>query len=377
MTGGSSTSTRTLRSGAVTRVSSAACADQLAQVHGHPGPLRGLVQGGQRQQVLHQDSHPRRFGLDPCHRSLQRRRVVDGAQPEQLRVAANRRQRRAQLMGRVGQEPPELILALPAGGEGSLDLPEHLVQRPAQTPHLGALVRRRHPPGEVARRDLRRDAADALQRPQPDADDHPAEQNERQDDAAADQPLHHHEPVQGVVGLLQRYRRHHVVAAGDRERGRPVARIGTAARVHREQLQRAAGAADREARGEIGRGGRRPAVAERAPAHDAPTRSDQLAEGARGQTGGADAGRAAPQQPGEREPPAARGARRTEPGGPQLEGDGAQARLHLLIHAIEQERPLLLVGGHGGHQEPGGDEDHHPQQQARPQRHQSLGSLSA
>jgi hypothetical protein len=106
-------------------------------------------------------------------------------------------------------------------------------------------------------------------------------------------------------------------------------------------------------------------------------RPDQLAERARREAGGADAGRAAPQQPCEWEAPAARGARRTDPRGPQLESDGAQAGLHLLIHAIEQERPLLLVGGHGGQQKPGGDEDHHPQQQARPQRHQSLGSLSA
>jgi len=91
--------------------------------------LGKLVQSRQQQQVLDQDSHSGGLGLDPAHRALERRRIVGGSETEQLGIASNRRQRRAQLVRRVGEEVAQAFLALAAVPKCPLDLSEHLVQR--------------------------------------------------------------------------------------------------------------------------------------------------------------------------------------------------------------------------------------------------------
>ena len=68
-----------------------------------------LVEAGEQQQVVDEHAHARRLALDAAHRLRQVVGAVGGAAPEQLGVAADRRERRAQLVRRVGDEPAQAL----------------------------------------------------------------------------------------------------------------------------------------------------------------------------------------------------------------------------------------------------------------------------
>ena len=76
-----------------------------------------LVEARERQQVLDQHAHARRLVLDARHRLLGVLGVARRADAEQLGVAADRRQRRAQLVRGVGEEAAQPVLAGLALGE--------------------------------------------------------------------------------------------------------------------------------------------------------------------------------------------------------------------------------------------------------------------
>ena len=100
--------------------------------------LADLVQAREREQVLDEHAHPRRLVLDARHRLLDVLGLRGGADPKQLGVAADRRQRRAQLMRRVGEEAAQALLARAPLGERLLEAREHRVEREAEAPDLGA-----------------------------------------------------------------------------------------------------------------------------------------------------------------------------------------------------------------------------------------------
>ena len=135
------------------------------------------------------------------------RRALGGATPEQLRVAAHRGERRAQLVGGVGHEPPQPVLGRLSLCERLLDLAEHRVQRDPEAADLRARVGLLHPPGQVAGRDLGRRALDSRQRAHAHADQGISE--------ATDEGQHDHADDHLVLGQL-RDRRVHVAQRGGR-----------------------------------------------------------------------------------------------------------------------------------------------------------------
>ncbi len=105
-----------------------------------------LVEPREQQHVVDEPSHPRRLVLDPAHRVGLLGLGRDRAGPPELRIAPNRRQRRAQLVRGIRDEATEAVLRLLPLVERTLDLPEHRVQRDPEPADLGLVLRRRHPP---------------------------------------------------------------------------------------------------------------------------------------------------------------------------------------------------------------------------------------
>ena len=101
-----------------------------------------LVEPRQRQQVLDEHAHARRLVLDPPHRPLDLVGLARRAHPEQLGVAADRGQRRPQLVRRVGDELAQAVLARLPLGERALEAVEHRVEREPDAADLGARVGR-------------------------------------------------------------------------------------------------------------------------------------------------------------------------------------------------------------------------------------------
>jgi hypothetical protein len=159
------------RSGAVARASPAASSASAARSTSLCGAVGHLVEPRERQQVLDEHAHARRLVLDPAHRLLHLLRLAYGAHPEQLRVAADRGQRRAQLVRRVGDELAQAVLAGLALRERELEAVEHRVEREPDAADLGARVGGRDAVREVAAGDPARGVPDPVQRQQPDADE--------------------------------------------------------------------------------------------------------------------------------------------------------------------------------------------------------------
>ena len=140
--------------------------DRLRVVHGVAGqrqqvdaapfqrPLR--VEAGQQQEVLDEQAHAPRLALDAAHQHLD---VAGGALAVQLGEAADRGQRRAQLVAGVGDEPPHPVLGRTRllrrrlrRRDGTLDLREHSVERQRQSADLGSRSRAAGCVGRARRR---------------------------------------------------------------------------------------------------------------------------------------------------------------------------------------------------------------------------------
>ena len=178
-------------------------ADERGEVELGVRRVGHLVEAGQGQQVLDQHAHPRRLVLDAPHRLLDLGRVARGAHAEQLGVAADRGQRRAQLVRGVGDEAPQAILAGLALAEGPLEAVEHRVERDAQAADLGARVRRLDAVGEVAAGDRARRVPHAIQRQQADAHDEPRDEAQDDQHRRDHERLDDQQPLQRVVGGAQ------------------------------------------------------------------------------------------------------------------------------------------------------------------------------
>jgi hypothetical protein len=110
---------------------------QLAHVDGLADRLAQLVEAREHEQVLDEQAHPLRLFLDALHRGLDGRGVGGRTHPEDLGVAAYRRQRSAQLVRCVGKEAAQPVLAGLALGERALEAREHAVQSQAEPSDLG------------------------------------------------------------------------------------------------------------------------------------------------------------------------------------------------------------------------------------------------
>ena len=134
-----------------------------------------------------------RLALDAVHQHLD---VARGALAVQLGEPADGRQRRAQLVAGVGDEPAHPVLGR-AGllgrrlrrRDGPLDLREHSVERQRQSADLGARVTLRDAAVELARRDRRGGLLDLDERSQAAVHDGVAGDAEHQQHRDADADL--------------------------------------------------------------------------------------------------------------------------------------------------------------------------------------------
>ena len=167
--------------------------DQPGQVGLGQVQRGGAVQPGQFEQFGHQRAHPLRLLLDAAHRVRQLVRA-ERALPVQLGVAADGRQRGAQLVRGVRGELADLLLGPQPGAERLLDPVQHGVDRPAQPAHLGAVVGIRHPRGQVALGgDPLRGARHLAERGQAAADQPAPAHREQQDQRPAGDQLGDHD----------------------------------------------------------------------------------------------------------------------------------------------------------------------------------------
>ena len=112
-------------------------------LHEHFQPHRclferaALVEPREQEQVVDEATHADRFLLGASHRLAE---LIVGFEPAgavQLRVAADRRHRRTQLVRRVPDEAPQPVLGTRAFVERLLDAAEHLVERDTELAGLG------------------------------------------------------------------------------------------------------------------------------------------------------------------------------------------------------------------------------------------------
>ena len=109
------------------------------QVHLLAAQLAPGVQAGQQQQVLDERRHPHRLGVHALQGvgGLLRQVGVGPLAADELGVATDRGQRRAQLVGGVGHELAHLGLGVLARGQGGLHVPEQRVEGAADLSDLG------------------------------------------------------------------------------------------------------------------------------------------------------------------------------------------------------------------------------------------------
>ncbi len=202
-----------------------------------------LVEPRQQQEVVDERAHAQRLRLGAAHRLLQRLALFETASSVQLRVAADRRDRRAQLVGRVGDELPQSRLRGGSLVECFLDAGQHRVERVAELSRLRALVATRNPMGEIAAGDGRRRRRHLLDRTHAEADDPPGDEAEDAEHEPGDDHLDPDQPAHRRVDIGQRERgdeRDAAAIAADAEDAVPGVRrrIGS----DRERLRASAGA---------------------------------------------------------------------------------------------------------------------------------------
>ena len=156
--------------------------DQGAEVDGVGLQRPALVEPGQQQQVLDQAAHADRLLLGAGHGRGPGLGVLEPAPAVELGVAPDGGDRRPQLVGGVGHEPPQPVLGRGAGGEGVLDVGQHRVEGDAQLAGLGAGIGLGHPLREVAGPDGRGRGRHPLDRPHPEAEHPQGDQRQQGED---------------------------------------------------------------------------------------------------------------------------------------------------------------------------------------------------
>ena len=108
------------------------------------GHLAGL-EPGKGKKIVNEPGHARAFLLHRRQRSLEGLGIHDVAPAENVDIAGNRRQWRAQLVGGIGDEVAHLFLGLPADLEGMVDAGGHLVEGDRQGADLITSLRHGDP----------------------------------------------------------------------------------------------------------------------------------------------------------------------------------------------------------------------------------------
>ena len=289
-----------------------------------------LVEPGQQEEVLDEEPHAGGLVLDAAHGPGQVLRPLGGPPAEQLGVAPDGGERRAQLVAGVGDEAAQPVLGGAPLGEGGLDLGQHGVEGEAEAADLGVGLGRFDPAGEVAAGDVAGGGGDALQRRQPEPDDRQRQQRQEQQDGGGEDQLDAHQPVQRLVELGRGegdVERVPVVVGGGQD---PVADRAVARPHGREPLARPRWC------GQLGDGARRLGVLQ-----GGPVRAAELAERAAGDD---------------------RAARRQPPGEPPALGELVEDR-GLAVPELGVEPVVEVVGQ--GLVDPGaaGAQPHHRQGQ--------------
>ena len=202
------------------------------EAHGRALERASLVETGEQQQVVDERAHTDRFLLRAAHRLPQLVVGVESAGAIELGVAADRRHRRAQLVGRVPDEPTQALLRTCPFVERLLDAAEHLVERDAEVSGFGAGDLVGDALREVARGDAAGNRGHALDRADAEAHDPVRHQREHGDDRGGGGDLDDHEARDHVVDIVAR--------------GADIRTAAPSARPLREQSIARAVAADRE-----------------------------------------------------------------------------------------------------------------------------------
>ena len=191
------------RSGATARASRAASSASATRSTGRAVGRPPLVESGQEEEVVDEAPHADGLLLGAAHGLVELVRILQRAGAVELGVAADRRDRRAQLVGRVGHELAQPTLRLGALVEGLLDAPEHLVQRGPELAGLGAGRGLVDPQGEVAGRDGRGGLGHPLHGSHAEADHPPGHEGEHGEDAGDGHDLHGHQAAHRVVDVVE------------------------------------------------------------------------------------------------------------------------------------------------------------------------------
>ena len=267
-------------------------------------------------------------------------RLARGAHAEQLGVAADRGQRRAQLVRGVGEEAAQAVLARLLPGERVLEPVEHRVEREPQPADLGARVGGLDAAGRGRRRRSRRPCGPMRSSgQQAEADDRPGDAAEHEQHRGDDQRLDGQQAVQRRVDLAERQRRRPSTSPPRGVVGvHPVAQFSSPfSPVTVKTL------AQRHVARELGRRRRCLAVGEHVltpiAVPDA-SRSSPYVPGGRSTGSGRRAARRGPSSPGERR----RGLRARRPARSATRSTSGSAPRTWSSSAREQERALLDVG---------------------------------
>ena len=137
-----------------------------------------------------------------------------GAAAEQLSVAADRRERRAQLVGRVGDEPAQTRFGRAAFGERRFDPFHHDVQRAAEPADLGPSFRRLDAPRQVAGGDIGGGVLHLGERAQSEPHQPERDSRDRGEDGGGHDRLDQEQLVQGVLRVAERERENDGAAIG-------------------------------------------------------------------------------------------------------------------------------------------------------------------
>jgi hypothetical protein len=174
-------------------------ADQLVQVDGLALQRTALVEPCEQEQVLDEQAHPLRLAADSGHQACQILGPPVRSPPVELGVGAHGGERRAQLVGGVGQKPAELSLRGRLRLEGRLDLTEHRVEGQAEPTDLGPRLRMLDAACQVSRRDRRRGRLDRAEGTKAEPDDPEAQPRERREGRSGDEQLDQQQPAQRRV----------------------------------------------------------------------------------------------------------------------------------------------------------------------------------
>jgi len=145
--------------------------DDARQVDRRAFGLPALAQAGEAKELVDQDAHAPRLVLDAPHRRLEVGGIVLRPATEDLGVAADRSQGRAQLVRSVGEKAAQLLFGPAPLLEGLLDLLEHRVEGEAQAADLGLVLGRLDAARQVAGRDLAGRRRHVFERPQASPDE--------------------------------------------------------------------------------------------------------------------------------------------------------------------------------------------------------------